>query len=211
MLGRTFSDEEMSAIVAEAKSAGKRVSAHAHGDDGIAAAARAGVHTIDHATFATDDTLRLIKERGTCIVTTISQYDAKAWRMPPDVQARTQKQRDAARSMVARAYGMRIPIVGGTDFEYDSEENDKTELTVAREAGELVNSGLPVAQAIKSITSRAAECLNIADRVGTIRPGLEADLVILGRNPLGDIGALKDVQIVVNNGKVALNRAAAAK
>lgn len=206
MVDRTFSDEELGAIVAEAKSASKRVSAHAHGDEGIAAAARAGVHTIDHATFATDETLRLIKERGTCIVTTISQYDAKSWRMPSDVKARTQKQRDAARSMAARAYRMGIPIVGATDFAYDGEKNEKTELTVAGEAGELANNGLPVAEAIKSITSRAAECLNIADRVGTIRPGLEADLVVLGRNPLDDVGALKDVQIVINNGTVALDR-----
>src|SRR5215218_556200 len=53
MLARTFSDEELATIVAVARSAGKRVSAHAHGDEGIAAAARAGVDTIEHATFAT--------------------------------------------------------------------------------------------------------------------------------------------------------------
>ena len=187
---------------------GKRVSAHAHGDEGIAAAARAGVDTIEHATFATDGTLSLIKGRGTCIVETITQYDAQSWRMPDDVRARSQKQRDAARLMVARAYRMGIPIVAATDFDYGEE---KTDLTVAREASELATIGLPLGQIIKSITSRAAECLGIADRVGAIRKGLEADLVILNRNPLEDIGALKDVQIVINNGKIALNRAAAAK
>lgn len=208
MLARTFSDEELGTIVAEARSARKRVSAHAHGDEGIAAAARAGVDTIEHATFATDGTLSLIKGRGTCIVETITQYDAQSWRMPDDVRARSQKQRDAARLMVARAYRMGIPIVAATDFDYGEE---KTDLTVAREASELATIGLPLGQIIKSITSRAAECLGIAYRVGAIRKGLEADLVILNRNPLEDIGALKDVQIVINNGKIALNRAAAAK
>ena len=135
MLARTFSDEELATIVAEARSAGKRVSAHAHGDEGIAAAARAGVDTIEHATFATDDTLGLIKRRGTCIVETITQYDAQSWRMPDDVRARSQKQRDAARFMVARAYRMGIPIVAATDFDYGEE---KTDLTVAREASELL-------------------------------------------------------------------------
>jgi imidazolonepropionase-like amidohydrolase len=208
MLARTFSDEELEAIVAEARSAGKRVSAHAHGDEGIAAAARAGVQTIEHGTFATDDTLRLIKARGTCIVATISQYDAKSWDMTADVRERYQKQRDAARSMIARAYRMGVSIVGATDFDYGEE---KTDLTVAREATELASSGLSVAQTIKSITSRAAECLDIANRVGAIRQGLEADLVVLAHNPLDDIRALKDVQIVISNGKVAINRAAPTK
>jgi imidazolonepropionase-like amidohydrolase len=203
MLARTFSDEELGVIVAEARSAGKRVSAHAHGDEGVAAAARAGVDTIEHATFATEDTLRLIKRNGMCIVETITQYDAQSWRMPEDVRARSQKQRDAARLMVGRAYRMGIPIVAATDFDYGEE---KTDLTVAREASELAAIGLPLGQIIRSITSRAAECLGIANRVGAIRKGLEGDFVVVGRNPLEDVTALKDVQIVINNGKVVLNR-----
>jgi hypothetical protein len=80
---------------------------------------------------------------------------------------------------------------------------------LAEEFRELGRKLLPGKQRITgfrghhSITSRAAECLNIADRVGAIRPGPEADLVVLGRNPLDDIAALKDVQIVINDGTVA--------
>ena len=103
---------------------------------------------------------------------------------------------------------MGIPIVAATDFDYGEE---KTDLTIAREASEQAANGLPIPQIIQSITSRAAECLGIGGRVGAIRKDFEADLVVLGRNPLEDIGALKDVQIVINDGKVVLNRAAPPK
>ena len=70
----------------------------------------------------------------------------------------------------------------------------------------LSRAGIPKMEAIKAITSKAAKLLEIDKRTGAIRKGLEADIVIVGDNPLSSIEALKDIRMIVNDGKVVFNK-----
>ena len=77
---------------------------------------------------------------------------------------------------------------------------------VAHEILELAAIGMPAMEAIRAGTSAAAECLGVADRTGSLRKGMEADLIVIDRDPLADLTALQDVLVVINNGVVAVNR-----
>lgn len=207
---RTFSDEELIAIVEEAKVGGVFVAAHAHGDEGAAAAVRAGVRSIEHGSFLSDETLRLMKARGTYLVTTMALFDfinPAAFQNMPWMVERNKEVTAAAPTVALRAYKMGIPLVGGTDYEYKSDSPImRPGLNVTHEAAAIVKAGIPPLDAIKAITSRSAECLGIAQRTGTIKQGLEADLVVIERDPTTDITALKEILLVINNGKVAINK-----
>src|ERR1051326_552137 len=156
---RTFSDEEMAAIVDEAKSAGIQVAAHAHGDEGAAGAVRAGVRSIEHGTYLSDDTLGEMKKRGTYPVPTLAtiidliepggDYDNAA------LSIRGRYMLPPAREMTAHAHAMGIKIVTGTDTGYGATSNRR----IPHEVAELVQAGLTPMEAIQSATSLAAECL----------------------------------------------------
>ena len=195
---RIFTDEELAAVTDEAKRAGLAVMAHAHGDEGAAAAVRAGVRTIEHGTYLGDETLTLMKERGTYLVPTFTTTMREQG--DPIVAARQRANLPRKRAMTARALKLGVRIVAGTDIEYDDKYRLQDEIV------EFVRLGLSPMAAIKSATSVAAECLMISARTGSIRPGLEADLVAVDGDPTADIETVRDVMLVLNNGKVAVNR-----
>jgi len=203
---RVYSEEELTAAVDEARRAGRPVAAHAHGDEGAAAAVRAGVRTIEHGTYLSDQTLALMKERGTCFVPTIAtvidlidpggNYDDAV------LSVRGRSMLPRARDATTRAWKAGVPIVTGTDTDYGPRSTRR----IPDEVAELVGIGLPAMDAIKSATSVAARCLGVDARTGILKVGLEADLIAVDRDPLADVGALRDVVLVVNNGRVAINR-----
>jgi imidazolonepropionase-like amidohydrolase len=203
---RTFTDEEMAAIVDEAKSRGIPVAAHAHGDEGAIGAVRAGVRSIEHGTYLSDDTLTEMKTRGTYLVSTIAtvidliepggEYDNAI------LSIRGRHMLPRVREMTTHAHKIGVKIAAGTDSGYGPNSNRR----IPHEIAELVAIGMTPMEAIQSATSVSAECLGIAQRTGSIRPGLEADLIAIDRDPLKEITALGDVLLVINDGKVALNR-----
>lgn len=204
---RTFTDEELIAIVDEARKAGLKVAAHAHGDEGAYAAVKAGVRSIEHGTWLSDKTLTLMKARGTWFVTNIAGASGTTfWNSinspNPILAERRRTMRPLAMEVTQRAYRLGIPIVAASDFTYGP-QFDSGRATIADNAAGLAEAGIPKMEAIKAITSQAAKLLEIDKRTGVIRKGLEADIVIVGDNPLLSIEALKDIRIVVNNGKVA--------
>jgi imidazolonepropionase-like amidohydrolase len=203
---REFNDEELAAVMDEAKKAGLWVAAHAHGDEGAAAAVRAGVHSIEHGTFLSDDTLRLMKEKGVYLVPTIATVqdlmDPGGDYDDPILQIRGRAMMPRIREVTAKAWKMGVKIVAGTDTGYLPRSNRR----VPDEIVELANVGIPPMDAIKAATSVSAECLGIEKRTGSIRAGYEADFVVVDRNPLDDIRNIEDVLIVINNGKVAVDR-----
>jgi imidazolonepropionase-like amidohydrolase len=93
-------------------------------------------------------------------------------------------------------------MVAGTDTGYLPRSNRR----IPDEIVEFVNVGIPPMEAIKATTSVSAQCLGVEKRTGSIRAGYEADFVIVDRNPLDDIRNVQDVLIVINNGRVAVNR-----
>ena len=206
-LRQTFTEEEMTAIVDEARTAGLPVAAHAHGDEGAAAAIRAGVRSIEHGSLASEATLALMRQRGTYLVPTIAAWGIVGTMPPtpnasPDFQKRNDELSAAAHTTALRAWKKGIPLVAGTDT------SDRTlpAFTISSEVAEFVKIGIPSMEAIKAATSRAAELLGISTRTGSIRAGYEADLVVVDGDPLADIGVLKKVMLVINDGQIAINK-----
>ena len=203
---RIFNDEELAAVVDEANKTGLWVVAHAHGDEGAAAAVRAGVHCIEHGTYLSDATMRLMKEKGVYLDPTITAVvdmsDPEGEYDNPILQMRGKAMLPTVREMTTRAWKMGLKIVAGTDTSYF----DKNNRTLADEMIELSDAGLEPMNAIKAGTSVSAEELGVDKRTGSIRVGYEADLVVIDRSPLENIRHIGDVIMVVNNGRIALNR-----
>lgn len=203
---RVFTDEEIAAIVDEARKSGVYVAAHAHGDEGAYAAVKAGVRSIEHGTYLTDRTLALMKERGTYLDPTIAtvadliepggDYDNAI------LSIRGRHMLPRAQEMAAKAWKMGIKLVAGSDTGYGLNSNRR----MPHEIIELAAIGMSPMEAIRAATSASAECLGIEKRTGTIKPGLEADLLVVERNPLSDIKNLQDILLVINNGNVIVNR-----
>lgn len=203
---RMLSDDELSAAVDEAGKAGVPVAAHAHGDEGAEAAVRAGVKTIEHGTFLSDDTLRLMRERGVCFTPTLSASAGDIIPMSDSPAAvalaiRSRAMLPRAQESVRHALQIGVKVIAGADTGYTPDDPHR----LSDEMAELSRTGMPLIEVIRAATSRAAECIGISRRTGAIRVGLEADLIVIDRNPLEDIDAVRDVLLVVNDGKIALN------
>jgi imidazolonepropionase-like amidohydrolase len=202
-LKRTFTDEEIVAIVDEATKAGIPVAAHAHADEGAYAAVKAGVRSIEHGTFLSDKTLALMKSKGTYYVPTFSVRDQRP-ADPKNVNNPILEERKKSflphlMEVTMKAYKMGILVVCGTDTRYSEPGH-----TMADEALYLQKAGMPAMDIIKAMTSTSAKCLGIYDRTGSIKKGMEADIVILRQSPLKDLSALHDILMVVNNGQIVV-------
>jgi len=143
-----------------------------------------------------------MKKHGTFLVPTLTVHmrGLENAEGPPEVTARSRINRPRNLELTARAMKLGVKIVTGSDVRYDDQ------FRVQDEVVELVRVGLSPIEAIRAATSRAAECLMIDTRTGSINAGLEADLIVVERDPTLDIETLRDVLLVVNNGKIAVNR-----
>ena len=208
---RTFTDEELIAIVDEARKAGLKVAAHAHVDEGAYAAIMAGVRSIEHGTWLSGKTLRLMKAKGTWLVSNIFEDSDEPRPMgsifstDPILVERSRTMWPQAKEVTRRAYQIGVHVVGATDIGYE-QVFESGRWTIADNAMGFVDAGIPKMEAIKAITSQAAKLLEIDKRTGAIRKGLEADIVIVGDNPLSSIAALKDIRMIVNDGTVVFNK-----
>ncbi len=201
-----YTTEELVALVDEASKGGVPVAAHAHGDAGGRAAVVAGVRSIEHGTYLSGTTLDLMADRGTFLVPTIAvvadltmpggDYDNAV------LNVRGRHMLPRVREMASRAHARGVKIASATDTGYGSE----SVLRLSHELIELVSVGLSPLEAVRSTTVVAAELLGIEDRVGRVAVGFEADLLVLERNPLDDIGAYQDVLLVMNNGTIVVDR-----
>ena len=203
---RVFNDEELIAAVDEARKSNIYVAAHAHGDEGAAAAVRAGVRSIEHGTYLSDQTLTLMKEKGTYLVPTIATVmdliDPGGDYDDPVLSVRGRGMLPRIRETTSHALKMGVKIVAGTDTGYGPSSRRR----IPHEILELVNIGMTPMDAIKAATSVAATCIGVDKRTGSIKPGMEADLIAIERDPTADISGIQDVIVVINNGKIAINR-----
>ena len=203
---RMLSDAELAAAVDEAHKAGVAVASHAHGDEGGAAAVRAGVNTIEHGTYLSDETLKLMREKGVCFTPTLSALAMRsnpASDSPDDVAMAIRKRAmiPRGRETARHAHQMGVRTIAGSDSEYSPGDPHR----IADEMSELVGIGMSPMEAIQAATSTSSTCLGLSERTGSIRIGLEADLIVVDQNPLNDINAVRDVLLVANDGKIALN------
>ena len=209
--GKTMSDEQIQAACDEARKAGKRTWVHAHAADAVRAAAEAGCFTVTHGSQVTDAELRLMVERGTFFepnIGLVSQnyienkqrylgtgnYDEAGF-------AFMQKGIPLKLAMFKNAMTHKgLKLIMGTDATAGAHGQNARE-TVSR----VKQAGQDPMEAIFGTTSLAAEALGLKDRVGSLAPGMEADLVAVAGDPLQDITALQRVAFVMKGGKVAKN------
>ncbi|MCI0436362.1 MAG: amidohydrolase family protein [Gemmatimonadetes bacterium] len=190
-----YTEEELKAMVDEAARHGIRVAAHAHGTDGIKAAIRAGVASIEHGSILDDEAIALMKERGTFLVPTTYLADRIDLAVLPAIMRRKAEtvlplMRESLRKAVAA--GVRIGF--GTDAGvFPHGEN-------AKEFAVYVRLGMSPLEALRTATLHAAELLDRPDR-GVIEAGRLADLVAVPGDPLADITATEHVQWVMLGGR----------
>jgi imidazolonepropionase-like amidohydrolase len=192
-----FTDEEARAIVDEAHRLGHKVAAHAIGSDGIAAALRAGVDTIEHGDGLTDQLLDIMVQHGVYWVPTI----AVGAYVAPGRQGNWPKMVETERIAFGRALQKGVKIAFGTD----AGGFDWKVLAQASEFHYYVEYGMTPMQAIRTATVTAAELLGWSDRLGSLEPGKLADLIAVAGDPLTDITELERVKFVMKDGRVFKN------
>lgn len=203
---QVYSESELALVVAEADARGVPVLAHAHGAEGALAAVKAGVRSIEHGTYLSDEALKLMVAKGTFFVPTADvmhdlieaggDYDNAG------LMRRGAMMRPVLLDTVRRAHAAGVKIVTGSDTGYGSTSIAR----VSREVVELVAAGLPALSALQAATSRGAEMLKLGGQIGQVRAGFEADLVVVDANPIERPAALLDPLLVVSNGRVAVDR-----
>ena len=196
-----YSDAELAVAVEEATRWGTFVAAHAHGAEGIKAAVRAGVRTIDHGSMLDEEGARLMKEKGTFFAPTLYVghtilNDHQALNIPAHQVAREKAMQGTQEKAFALALAHLLPIAFATDAGvFPHGEN-------AREFKIRVGLGQAPMAAIEGATRIAAEAMGWADRVGTLQAGRFADLIAVDHDPLADISELERVRFVMKGGVV---------
>jgi imidazolonepropionase-like amidohydrolase len=201
-VGQTqYTLEEMEAIVDEAHTHGRKVAAHAHGNEGIKRAITAGVDSIEHASFLDDEAIQMAIEHGTAFSMDIynTEYtlaEGAANGVPEENINKERKVGTRQRESFSMAVKAGAKMVLGTDAGvYPHGGNGKQFVR-------MVRFGMTPMQAIQSATVNTAELLGWADKVGQIAPGFYADIVAVHGNPLENISELEDVDFVMKGGKV---------
>lgn len=203
---QTYTEAQLRVVVEEAAKSNIPVMAHAHGDEGAYAAVRAGVKSIEHGTYISDSTLRLMKERNVWLVPTLSTIvdltTPGGDYADPVLELRGQHMQPRIEDVIRRAHAMGVRIAAGADTDYHRESTTR----ISHEVMRFAELGLSPRDALATATSGAAELLGIGNSTGRIAEGYEADLIILERDPLSELGMLRDPLLVITNGRIALNR-----
>jgi imidazolonepropionase-like amidohydrolase len=192
-----FTADEARAIVDEAHRLGHHVAAHATGEDGISAALKAGVDSIEHGMGFSDALLDQAVAQGVYWVPTAMTVAHAA----ADGQITDSPIVEAQKKAFARALEKHVKIVFGTDaggFAWTG-KNEAIEFQL------YVAYGMSPMQSIQTATLSAAQLLGWSDRLGTIEPGKLADMVAVSGDPLSDIKTLQNVQFVMKQGVIYKN------
>jgi len=201
-----FQQDEINAIIRTAKDFGIHVAAHAHGDEGMQRAIEGGIHSIEHGTMMSEQTMQMMKTNDTWYVPTITAgMSAAAYaKIPgyyhPLVKAKAERIGVLIQDTFAKAYKQGVKIAFGTDAGvFPHGEN-------YREFIYMTEVGMPNLEAIQTATLRGAELLGIADKVGVLESGMWADIIAVEGNPALDIEVMKEVVFVMKSGKIYKNK-----
>jgi imidazolonepropionase-like amidohydrolase len=201
-LNPQMTEDEIRAVVETARDYGFKVAAHAHGAEGIKRAVRAGVDTIEHGTFMDDEGIKLMRERGTFYVPTISagrwvfdQAQDPAF-FPSVVRPKALQVGPQIQGTFAKAYKSGVKILFGTDTGVSKHGEN------AKEFRYMVESGMPALEAIRCATSATAKFLGIDDQTGSVAVGKLAELVGVPGDPRADISVMERVNFVMKDNQV---------
>ena len=201
-----FTQEEMDAIVSTAKDYGMKVAAHAHGDEGMQRAVKAGVKTIEHGTEMSDATMDLMIKYNTYLVPTITAGKTVAEKAtipnyyPPIIVPKALAIGPRIQNTFAKAYKKGVPIAFGTDAGvFPHGEN-------AKEFIYMTEAGMPVMKAIQAATVTNAMLLDMDKKLGVLEPGYLADIIATDADPTQDINTVLNVTFVMRDGVVYKNK-----
>ena len=198
----SMSPEALEVAVRASHEAGLKIAAHCHGFEGTRLAVEAGIDSIEHGTYVDEPTVRLMAEKGTYLVPTMSTWDARerlasqmGWSRDQMADIYDRKENSIASFKRALEAGVRIAT--GTDAGGSPARHG----FVAREIELMVDSGMTPQAALEASTKVAADLLGVQDQVGTIEVGKQADMVLIDGDPHSDIGALRNVWAVFQGGR----------
>ncbi len=200
---QVYTERQLRVIVEEAARHDLPVMIHAHGDAGARASVLAGARSIEHGTYLSDETIRLMKERGTWLVPTYITIDEnKEEHFNYVLRLRAMSMLPQLERAIREAYRQGVKIATGADNSYDTVSINR----ISREVEQFVRIGMTNFDALQSATVVSAELLRIQDKTGRLEAGFEADIILVPANPLTDISALQDVLLVMSNGQIAVKR-----
>ena len=198
----SMSPEALAVAVRASHEAGLKIAAHCHGFDGTRLAVEAGIDSIEHGTYVDEPTVRLMAERGTYLVPTMSTWDARerlaaqmGWFREQMAEIYDRKENSIA--SFKRALQEGVQIATGTDSGGSAARHG----FVAREVELMVETGMTPQAALEASTRVAADLLGIRDQVGTIEVGKQADMVLIDGDPYSDPGALRNIWAVFQEGR----------
>ncbi|MGQ0741787.1 MAG: amidohydrolase family protein [Alphaproteobacteria bacterium] len=200
--GQQFYDDELEAIVKTAHMLGRKVAAHAHGTDGANAALRAGVDSIEHGTFMTNESFRLLRQSGAYYVptvlagVTVGESAKRGNWMSPAMRAKALAVGPQILQTLQRAHQAGVKLAFGTDTGVSRHGMN------AREFELWAQAGVPAMEAIKAATLSAADLTGMSKDLGTIEAGKYADLIATAGSPLEKISELRQVRFVMKAGTV---------
>ena len=197
-----LSEAQMAKAVEVAHRANKKVMAHAHGTEGIKAAVRAGVDSIEHGSLLDDEGAELMVQKGTWLVPTIdvelrTLEMGASFGVEPVMMAKEKEVVRLKRAGFEKALKYHVKIAFGVDDDPDY---------LTREFDAMVAWGMKPVEALQAATINASQLLGIADQVGTIEPGKAADIVAVNGDPLTDIKAVNNVVLVMKAGEVVRSK-----
>ena len=194
--------EALEVAVRASHEAGLKIAAHCHGFEGTLLAVEAGIDSIEHGTYVDEPTVRLMAEKGTYLVPTMSTWDARerlatqmGWSREQMADIYDRKENSIA--SFKRALQAEVKIATGTDAGGSPARHG----FVGREIELMVDSGMTPQAALEASTRIAADLLGVQDLVGTIEVGKQADMVLIDGDPHSDIGALRNVWAVFQGGR----------
>nr|MDC2854759.1 amidohydrolase family protein [Ningiella sp. W23] len=200
--GQQMQDDELKAVVDTAHGLGRKVASHAHAAQGINAALRAGVDSIEHGSYTDDEGIKLFKETGAYLVPTLLAGDTvvnlanNSDFMSEAIKSKAIKVGGDMLNNFTKAYEAGVNIAFGTDSGVSKHGIN------AQEAVLMYQAGMTPADILKSATVNAADLIDMNHSLGTIEAGKFADIIALDTSPLSDISALLDVDFVMKEGTV---------
>jgi imidazolonepropionase-like amidohydrolase len=210
---RVVSLEEMKVIVDEAHRVGKKVAAHAIGDQATRIAAEAGVDSIEHAYIVPDDVLKIMAQKRIFLVPTDGPIEdgmalLKQRNYTPaelkQIEVAVNRSHSFSRSRLERAVKAGVPIAAGSDMYYKVPGKTRGQASLGMLRA-YADSGMTPIEIIRAATVNAAELLGLKNRIGSIEPNKFADIIAVEGDPLKDVTALERVKFVMKGGKMIKN------
>lgn len=202
-LGKQMFDDEAKALIETAHLYGKKVAVHAHGADGIVLALKYGADSIEHGTMLDEEGIKWFLKSGAYYVPTLSTVNGYLERLakdpnayPPAVREKIEWRISITGKALQHAYPRGVKIAFGTDAGVSKHGRNADEFEL------MVKHGMTPADALKAATVNAADLLSLANEIGTLEPGKRADLIAVAGDPLQDVTVLKNVLIVIKDGRI---------